>query len=113
MATPAPTPPSAGKRPYPPSDPAEMRKYLSMGETAYLAEKHALSLADFHRHRQYRFPIAKTLHRALYYWTGYWSFSAKELRDQTIEPAIVLLSVAGALPWKRLAAESSVESPPA
>jgi 4-amino-4-deoxy-L-arabinose transferase-like glycosyltransferase len=83
------SPPSADNRPYPASDPAEMRKYLSMGETAYLAEKHALSLADFREHHQYRFLMVKTLRRTIYYWTGYWSFSAKELRDQPTEPYMV------------------------
>jgi len=157
------SPPSADNRPYPASDPVEMRKYLAMGETAYLAEKHALSLADFHQHHQYRFLIVKTLRRMLYYWTGYWSFSTRELQAQPtepylmfyigcvtllmlrgarrlwrinrtaalpylvlvcvfpltyyitntlmdyrqpIEPAIIVLAVAGAIPWKRLTAES-------
>jgi len=30
--------------------------------------------------------IQKTLHRIFYYWTGYWSFSAQELREQPYEP---------------------------
>ena len=35
------------------------------------------------------FIVEKTLRRALYYWTGYWSFSAKEIREQPYEPANV------------------------
>lgn len=153
------SPPSCDSRPWPANDPAEMRKYLTMGETAYLAEKHTLALQDFHEHHQYSFLIVKTLRRAVYYWTGYWSFSAAELKAQPtgpynmfyvccvtllmlrgaarmwkhnrtgfypymvllcvfpltyyltntlmdyrqpIEPAVVVLAVAGALPWKRL-----------
>lgn len=83
------SPPSADGRPYPASSPVEMRKYLAMGETAYLAEKHALSLDDFNHHPHYYFLVQKTLRRVVYYWTGYWSFSAEELRDQPFEPATV------------------------
>lgn len=83
------SPPSAENRPYPANNPVELRKYLSMGEAVYFAEKHALSVADFHQHHQYSFLMVKTLRRILYYWTGYWSFSAIELRDQPTVPAMV------------------------
>jgi 4-amino-4-deoxy-L-arabinose transferase-like glycosyltransferase len=80
------SPPSADGRPYPASNPAELRKYLAMGETAYLAEKHSMSLDDFHRNPHYAFLITKTLRRIVYFWTGYWSFSAEELRAQPFTP---------------------------
>ena len=153
------SPPSAEGRPYPASSPVELRKYLAMGETAYLAEKHALSLDDFRHHPHYAFLVIKTLRRIVYYWTGYWSFSAEELQAQpftpencfyvscitllmlrgirrfwrqnraalwpylvlicifpltyyltkpimdyrqAIEPAIVVLAIAGVLPWRRI-----------
>jgi 4-amino-4-deoxy-L-arabinose transferase-like glycosyltransferase len=80
------SPPSADGRPYPSTDPVEMRKYLSMGETAYLAEKHALSINDLEHHPHYSFLVIKTLRRIVYYWTGYWSFSAEELRAQPFTP---------------------------
>jgi hypothetical protein len=64
----------------------ELRKYLAMGETAYLAEKHSMSLDDFHHHPHYLFLITKTLRRIVYYWTGYWSFSAAELQAQPYAP---------------------------
>ncbi|HMD77523.1 MAG TPA: glycosyltransferase family 39 protein [Terracidiphilus sp.] len=83
------SPPSADKRPYPASNPAELHKYLSLGETAYLAEKHALSIDDFSHHPQYYFLVHQTLRRIFYYWTGYWSFSAEEIRAQPFEPANV------------------------
>ncbi|MGO9318968.1 MAG: ArnT family glycosyltransferase [Terracidiphilus sp.] len=80
------SPPSADGRPYPASSPVELRKYLAMGETAYLAEKHSMSLNDFHHHPHYAFLVTKTLRRIVYYWTGYWSFSAEELRAQPFAP---------------------------
>jgi 4-amino-4-deoxy-L-arabinose transferase-like glycosyltransferase len=76
------SPPSCDGRPYPASDPVELQKYLTMGEIPYLAEKHALSLNDLRNNPHYGFLIVKTLRRVLYYWTGFWSFSAKELNDQ-------------------------------
>jgi len=83
------SPPSAENRPYPATDPAEMRRFLALGEPAYMAEKRALALSNFHQHPQYSFLVVKTLRRVLYYWTGYWSFSAREMRDQPTEPAMV------------------------
>jgi 4-amino-4-deoxy-L-arabinose transferase-like glycosyltransferase len=153
------SPPSSDNEPYPPSNPAEMRKFLAMGETAYMADKHAMTLDEFHNHPHYSFLVIKTLRRFVYYWTGYWSFSARELQAQPyapencfyvtcitllmlrgvrrlwrfnrtallpylvligifpmtyyitkplmdyrqpIEPAVVVLAVAGAVPWKRI-----------
>jgi 4-amino-4-deoxy-L-arabinose transferase-like glycosyltransferase len=80
------SPPSCDNRPYPASDPAEMKKYLAMGEIPYLAEKHALSLDDLKNHPHYAFLVIKTLRRVVYSWTGFWSFSAEELRDQPFTP---------------------------
>jgi 4-amino-4-deoxy-L-arabinose transferase-like glycosyltransferase len=70
---------------HPSSNPDEMRKWLAMGEPAFLAEKRQLAIAYIREHPM--FPIKKTMHRAFYYWTGYWSLSAKELREQPYEPA--------------------------
>jgi 4-amino-4-deoxy-L-arabinose transferase-like glycosyltransferase len=69
---------------HPASNPVEMRKWLSMGEPAFLAEKHTLAIEYIKAHPE--FPIYKTLRRILYYWTGYWSLSAQELREQPYEP---------------------------
>jgi len=55
-----------------------------MGEPAFLAEKHELALNYIKEHPL--FPIEKTVHRAFYYWTGYWSLSAEEIREQPYEP---------------------------
>ena len=68
---------------HPSSNPVEMRKFLAMGEPAFLAEKKKLAQQYIHRHPG--FMIEKTLRRIRYYWTGYWSFSAEELREQPYE----------------------------
>jgi 4-amino-4-deoxy-L-arabinose transferase-like glycosyltransferase len=80
------SPPTCDNRPYPASSPVEMQKYLAMGEIPYLAEKRAMSLDDLKNHPHYAFLVVKTLRRIVYYWTGYWSFSADELGDQPYTP---------------------------
>ena len=70
---------------HPSSNPAEMRKWLAMGERAFLAEKRTLAIAYLRQHPGFFFQ--KTLRRIVYYWTGYWSFSAEEIREQPYEPA--------------------------
>ena len=69
---------------HPASNPVEMRKWLTMGEPAFLAKKRTLAIEYIRQHPE--FPIYKTLRRILYYWTGFWSFSAQELREQPYEP---------------------------
>jgi hypothetical protein len=80
------SPPTAGDRGYPADSPRELQKYLTMGEIPYLAEKKAMSLDDLRNHPHYTFLVVKTLRRIVYYWTGYWSFSSEELRDQPYTP---------------------------
>lgn len=68
---------------HPASNPVEMQKYLSMGETAYLAEKHTLAIACIIQHPLF---IAKlSLRRILFYWTGYWSFDSDYMRREPTE----------------------------
>ncbi len=69
---------------HPSSNPVEMQKWLAMGEPAFLAEKKTLALDYFHKHPD--FAIRKTIRRMFYYWTGFWSLSAQELREQPYEP---------------------------
>lgn len=142
---------------HPASNPVEMQKYLSMGEPAYLAEKHTLAIACLTQHPL--FFVQLSLRRALFYWSGFWSFDSDYMRReptelpnmfyclcitllmlrgawrlwrfnravalpylimigifplayyathplmdyrQPIEPAIVVLAVLGAVPWKRI-----------
>jgi 4-amino-4-deoxy-L-arabinose transferase-like glycosyltransferase len=80
------SPPTCDNRPYPASNAEEMKKYLAMGEIPYLAEKHAMSLDDLKNRPHYEFLIVKTVRRVVYYWTGFWSFSKKELQDQPFTP---------------------------
>ncbi len=68
---------------HPSSNPEEMKKFISMGETAFLAEKREQAIAYIRQHPD--FPVRKTLRRILYYWTGIWSLSARELREQPYE----------------------------
>ena len=147
---------------HPASNPVEMHKFLTMGETEFLKEKHALAVAYLKEHPE--FFVHKTLRRTFYYWTGFWSLSAEELREQPyelgnifyvcsitflmlcgivrfwrfnraallpylvlicifpityyithplmdyrqpIEPAVIVLAIAGAVPWKRLRPENA------
>ncbi len=69
---------------HPSSNPAEMKKFLAMGEAGFLAEKKTLVQQYLRQHPE--FMVEKTLRRIRYYWTGYWSFSAEELREQPYEP---------------------------
>jgi len=82
------SPPTCDNRPYPASNPDEMKKYLAMGEIPYLAEKHSMALHDLKYNPHYKFLIVKTVRRVIYYWTGFWSFSAKELNDQPFTPEL-------------------------
>lgn len=69
---------------HPSSNPAEMVKWLAMGEPAFIAEKHRLAVDYIHAHPG--FLIRRTIRRFFYYWTGYWSLSVQELREQPYEP---------------------------
>jgi 4-amino-4-deoxy-L-arabinose transferase-like glycosyltransferase len=141
---------------HPSSNPAEMQKWLTLGEAGFLKEKHTLAVNYIHAHPD--FMIHKTIRRVFYYWTGFWSISAQEFHEQPyeignifqvccmtffmlrgarrfwrfnrtaflpylvlvavfpltyyithplmdyrqpIEPAIIVLAIAGVLPWKR------------
>ena len=83
------SPPSADNRPYPASSAAEMQKFLAMGEPAWLKQKHTLAVEDFRNNPRFPFLAYKTMRRVVYYWTGFWSFSSEELKDQPFEPATV------------------------
>ena len=69
---------------HPASNPVEMHKFLTMGEPAFLREKHDLAIAALTQHPD--FFVHKTLRRIFYYWTGFWSLSLKELHEQPYEP---------------------------
>ena len=68
---------------HPASNPAEMRKWLTLGEAGFLKEKHALAVNYIRAHPE--FMIHKTIRRVFYYWTGFWSISAEEFHEQPYE----------------------------
>ena len=79
----SPVNPPSNPSAHPPSNPVEMQKFLAMGEVPYLAEKHALAAAWIRSHPG---GFARAiLRRAVYYWTGYWSFRAEYLRIEPTE----------------------------
>jgi hypothetical protein len=68
---------------HPASNPAEMRKYIELGEVRYMADKKALSV-DFVQHHPGFFAVA-TLRRIVRFWTGYWSFDPTYLRYEPFD----------------------------
>jgi 4-amino-4-deoxy-L-arabinose transferase-like glycosyltransferase len=88
--------------PHPGSNPVEMNKFLTMGEKAFLNEKHSLAIAAIKDHPG--FIVQKTVRRFVYYWTGFWSLSWNELQREPYEPGniffctvITLLMLRGSL----------------
>ena len=68
---------------HPASDAAEMRKYQTMGEMAYIAEKHELAV-NFVSHHPWFF-AGSCVHRFVRFWTGYWSFSKSYLKYEPLD----------------------------
>ena len=65
---------------HPASNPVEMQKYITSGETAYLAQKHLMAV-DFVSHHPIFF-LGVSLRRAIRFWTGFWSFNPRYLRKE-------------------------------
>ncbi len=80
---------------HPASNPAELQKYLAMGEIKYMAEKQELGLRYVAAH-PVKFAVVSG-RRALRFWTGFWSFSkayrAREPFDLPNVPFCSLLTV--------------------
>lgn len=68
---------------HPASDAGEMQKFLTMGEPAYLAEKHKLAVEMVSHHPEFFAWVS--LRRVLFYWTGYWSFDRDYMRREPFE----------------------------
>jgi len=68
---------------HPASNPNEMQKYESMGEIAYMAQKHDLAV-DFVKHHPGFFAVA-TVRRIVRFWTGYWSFNPGYLKYEPFD----------------------------
>lgn len=70
---------------YHPSDnEQEWREYQQLGEIAYVHKKmnQGLEFIDTHR----TLYVEQTMRRVLYLWTGFWSFSARYLREEPADP---------------------------
>ena len=91
---------------HPASNPAQMHRFLTLGETAFLAEKHSLSLL-YVQHHPLNF-VTSSGRRALAFWTSFWSFTPKFLRHEpTAIPdflqtsALTVFMLRGLLPLRR------------
>ena len=92
---------------HPLHDAAELAAYNRMGELAYMDWKAAQAHAYIAAHRGWY--VLMCLRRAVYLWTGYWSFSPAYLAMEPTDPfnvpfqtCLTLLAVAGlVLAWRR------------
>jgi hypothetical protein len=89
---------------HPASNPVEMQKYQTLGETAYLAEKHQMAIAFVEHHPL--FFAAVTVRRAVRFWTSYWSFQRSYLRTEPLDvpnvffcTSLTLLMLRGLRRW--------------
>jgi hypothetical protein len=70
---------------YHPSDNEnEWREYQQLGEIAYTQEKFHEGLRFINSHRQLY--VQQTLRRAVYLWTGFWSFNPRYLQEEPADP---------------------------
>src|SRR3984893_7314950 len=68
---------------HPASNPVEMQKFETEGETAYLAHKHTIAASFVHHH-----PLlfaGVSLRRAVRFWTGFWSFRSSYLQSEPLD----------------------------
>jgi 4-amino-4-deoxy-L-arabinose transferase-like glycosyltransferase len=89
---------------HPASNPVEMQKYIAMGEVRYMAEKHALAI-DYIKHHPKIF-LGATIHRAVRFWTGYWSFKREYLAHEPTDIpcflfccGLLIFTVRGIIRW--------------
>jgi hypothetical protein len=76
---------------YHPSDnESEWREYQQLGEAAYTHKKFDEGLAFIHSHRQLY--VQQSLRRAVYWWTGFWSFNPRYLEEEPADPANMVFS---------------------
>jgi hypothetical protein len=98
---------SNAKWAHPASSDVEMQRFVSVGETAYLAEKQVLATNFIRQHPV--FFVGVSLRRAFCYWTGFWSFAPAYLQQEPLQNADILfctsmtvLMLFGALSfWRR------------
>jgi 4-amino-4-deoxy-L-arabinose transferase-like glycosyltransferase len=76
---------SNAKWAHPASSDVEMKRFVSIGEIPYLAEKQALATNFIRQHP--RFFVAVSLRRVFCYWTGFWSFAPAYLQQESLQNA--------------------------
>jgi hypothetical protein len=80
---------------HPASNPAEMERFQTLGEAGYLAEKHTLTVNLIQQHPALF--VEASLHRAVSFWTAYWSLSRAYLEDEPTQIPDMLFSIALAI----------------
>lgn len=68
---------------HPASNPVEMQKYQTAGETAYFAQKRTLALECVKHHPLFFAEVS--VRRAVRFWTGFWSFNRDYLRKESFD----------------------------
>lgn len=76
---------SNAKWAHPASSEVEMKRFVSVGEISYLAEKQALATNFIRQHPA--FFVAVSLRRVFCYWTGFWSFAPAYLQQEPLQNA--------------------------
>jgi 4-amino-4-deoxy-L-arabinose transferase-like glycosyltransferase len=79
---------SNAKWAHPASSDIEMKRFVSVGEIAYLAEKQVLASNFIRQHPM--FFVSISLRRAFSYWTGFWSFAPAYLQQEPLQNADIL-----------------------
>ena len=96
---------------HPNHDPKELAEY-NRSELVYMDHKSAQAAAYIHAHRVWY--ASMCFRRALYLWTGYWSFDPRYLAQEPLDPfnipiatGILLLGLFGvAITWRQQAYEA-------
>jgi len=70
---------------------AELAEYEQSGEIAYMAHKQRQALDYIGAHKGWF--VWMTLRRAVYLWTGYWSFDKAYLQQEPLDPPNVFVAV--------------------
>lgn len=82
---------------HPNHNPAELAEYDQSGELAFMAHKAQQAHDYIHAHQSWYYWMSAR--RAVYLWTGYWSFSADYLKDESLDvanvPVATLLTLFG------------------
>lgn len=73
-------------------NPAEMAKFLRLGEPAYMAEKWQQAFAFIRSNAET--VLWRSLRRLVYVWTGYWSFRREYLREEPLDPPNIIFCTA-------------------